>query len=197
VQVSFLVINTIENNMGLMPAAGYSVAQKIVTFIMLIPSTIMQSVSAFVAQNIGAGRRDRAKKGFFTAIGIGCSVGVVIFCVGFFGGGLISSVFTKDPEVIVQSAAYLRGFSVECILTCVLFSSIGYFNGCGKSIPVMVQGITSAFGVRIPTSLIFSRLANTSLTLIGLATPITTVYGIIFFGICFAIEKKKLKKAIG
>jgi putative MATE family efflux protein len=195
VQISFLVINSIVNHMGLMPAAGYSVAQKLVSFIMLIPSTIMQSVSAFVAQNIGAGRRDRAKKGFFTAIAMGCSLGAVIFCFGFFGGELISSVFTKDPDVIVQSAAYLRGFSVECILTCVLFSSIGYFNGCGKSLPVMVQGISSAFGVRIPVSLFFSRLANTSLTLIGLATPITTVYGIIFFAVCFAALRRKSRKA--
>jgi putative MATE family efflux protein len=195
VQVSFLVINSIVNDMGLMQSAGYSVAQKIVTFIMLIPSTIMQSVSAFVAQNMGAGRNDRAKKGFFTAIGSGCSLGIVIFCLGFFGGGLISSIFTDDSEVIKQSADFLRGFSVECILTCVLFSSIGYFNGRGKSIPVMIQGMTSAFGVRIPVSLIFSRLENTSLVLIGLATPITTVYGIIFFAICFALLRRKNRKS--
>jgi putative MATE family efflux protein len=190
VQVSFLVINSIVNNMGLMPSAGYGVAQKIVSFIMLVPSTIMQSVSAFVAQNIGAGRRDRAKKGFFTAIASGCSLGVVIFFAGFFGGSILSSLFTKDAEVIAQSADFLRGFSIECILTCILFSSIGYFNGCGKSIPVMIQGITSAFGVRIPASLLFSKMANTSLVYIGLATPITTVYGIIFFAICFAINHK-------
>jgi Na+-driven multidrug efflux pump len=195
VQVSFLVINSIVNDMGLMQSAGYSVAQKIVTFIMLIPSTIMQSVSAFVAQNMGAGRNDRAKKGFFTAIGSGCSLGIVIFCLGFFGGGLISSIFTDDSEVIRQSADFLRGFSVECILTCVLFSSIGYFNGRGKSIPVMIQGMTSAFGVRIPVSLLFSRLKNTSLVLIGLATPITTVYGIIFFAICFALLRRKNRKS--
>lgn len=65
VQISFLVINSIVNNMGLMPSAGYGVAQKIVSFIMLIPSSVMQSLSAFVAQNIGAGKKDRAWKGFF------------------------------------------------------------------------------------------------------------------------------------
>ena len=186
VQISFLVINSIINDMGLMQSAGYGVAQKIVSFIMLIPSAIMQSVSAFVAQNIGAGQRARAKKGFFTAVFTGCSVGVVIFFAGFFGGGVLSSIFTSDAAVIAQSADYLRGFSVECILTCVLFSSIGYFNGCGKSLPVMVQGITSAFLIRIPVSVYMSKLPNTSLMLVGLATPITTIYGILFFGICFA-----------
>lgn len=191
VQISFLVINSIINHMGLMPSAGYGVAQKIVSFIMLIPSSVMQSVSAFVAQNIGAGQKNRAWKGFLTAVVTGCSVGVVIFIAGFFGGGVLSSVFTNDAEVIAQSADYLRGFSADCILTCVLFSSIGYFNGYGKSLPVMIQGMTSAFCIRIPVSILMSRLPGTSLMMVGFATPITTVYGILFFMICFAWMKKK------
>jgi putative MATE family efflux protein len=191
VQISFLVVNTIINQMGLMPSAGYGVAQKIISFIMLVPSSVMQSVSAFVAQNIGAGQQKRAKEGFFTAIITGCSIGVVIFCVGFFGGGALSSIFSSDAEVIAQSASYLKGFSAECILTCILFASIGYFNGCGKSLPVMIQGISSAFCIRIPVSILMSRLPGASLMMVGLATPITTVYGILFFCICFAIKKKK------
>jgi putative MATE family efflux protein len=191
VQISFLVINSIINNMGLMPSAGYGIAQKIVTFIMLVPSSVMQSVSAFVAQNVGAGKMDRAKKGLFSAMIAGCSIGVIFFLIGFFGGGIVSSIFTNDTEVIAQSAAYLRGFSPECILTCILFSSIGYFNGCGNSIPVMLQGISSAFCIRIPVSILMSKLPNTSLTMVALATPITTVYGIIFFLICFSRLKRK------
>lgn len=152
---------------------------------MLVPSSVMQSVSAFVAQNIGAGKDERAKQGLYTAMITGCAAGVVIFLAGFFGGSWLSSLFTGDAEVIAQSADYLRGFSADCILTCILFSSIGYFNGCGKSIPVMVQGISSAFCIRIPVSIFMSRLPETSLMLVGLATPITTVYGIIFFVICF------------
>ncbi len=184
VQISFLVINTIVNHMGLTPSAGYGVAQKIVSFIMLVPSSVMQSVSAFTAQNIGAGKRQRAVKGFLEAMACGCVLGIGIFLAGFFGGGFLSSFFTSDQAVIAQSADYLRGFSAECILTCVLFSSIGYFNGMGRSIPVMLQGISSAFLIRIPVSILMSRLPDTSLFLVGLATPITTVYGIIFFMIC-------------
>ena len=62
-----------------MPSAGYGVEQKIVSFIMLVPSSVMQTVSAFVAQNIGAGKPERAKKGYFTAMITGCTVGVFIF----------------------------------------------------------------------------------------------------------------------
>lgn len=193
VQVSFLVINSIINNMGLMPSAGYGVSQKIVSFVMLIPSAVMQTVSAFVAQNIGAGKKERAQKGYLTAMITGCCVGIIIFLIGFFGGSFLSSLFTGDAEVIAQSAGYLKGFSADCILTCIVFSSIGYLNGCGKSIPVMVQGITSAFCIRIPVSVIMSKLPNTSLMMVGFATPITSIYGIIFFMICIMWMKKRGK----
>lgn len=189
VQISFLVVNSIVNQMGLMPSAGYGIAQKLISFIMLVPSSVRQSVSAFVAQNIGAGQKERARKGFLTAMATGCAVGVLIFAMGFWGGSALSSVFTSDRDVIAQSADYLKGFSADCILTCVLFSSIGYFNGRGKSIPVMLQGISSAFCVRIPVSIFMSKLPQASLMLVGLATPITTLYGILFFAVCFRKDR--------
>jgi Na+-driven multidrug efflux pump len=55
----------------------------------------------------------------------------------------------------------------------------------------MIQGITSAFCVRIPVSIMMSKLPGASLTMVGLATPITTVYGIIFFLICFALLRRQ------
>ncbi len=194
VQLSFLVINSIVNSMGLMPSAGYGIAQKVTSFIMLVPSSVMQSVSAFVAQNIGAGKKKRALRGMFTAMTIGTIVGIFMFCLGFFGGNVLSSFFTSDTEVIAQSAAYLKGFSPECILTCALFSFIGFFNGRGTSRPVMIQGMVSALCIRIPVSLYMSKLPNTSLTKVGLASPISTVFGIIFFTVCFIITQRRERK---
>ncbi len=186
VQVSFLSITSIVNNMGLMPSAGYGVAQKLVSFIMLVPSSVMQAVSAFVAQNIGASQQKRARRGYLTAVLSGVCAGFFIFLLSFFGGALLSSLFTSDPEVIAMSASYLRGFCVDCIFTCVMFGTSGYFNGCGNSIPVMLQGISSAFCVRIPAAMLLSRISNTTLFYIGLAVPLTTIYGILFYVACFA-----------
>lgn len=191
VEFSFLVVNSIVNHMGLMPSAGYGVAQKIVSFIMLVPATIMQTVSAFVAQNIGAEKPERARSGFLTAMLAGCTAGLAIFSAGFFGGARISALFTSDPAVIAQSFDYLRGFSADCIFTCILFSCCGYLNGCGRSIPVMIQGITSALCVRLPVALLASRLPDASLMPVGFATPVSTIYGIIFFAICFAYFRRK------
>jgi len=100
IQISFLVINAVINDMGLDQAAGYGVAQKIISFIMLIPSAIMQSVAAFVAQNIGAGNKARAKKGMKTAIAFGCSFGAVIACVGIFFGDILSMIFSTPTSLL-------------------------------------------------------------------------------------------------
>ena len=186
---TFMLSSVSDQAVGAVGTANTYISVFIIMF-----GVISSGMVAVMTQNIGAGKKSRAWKGFYTAIITGCSVGIIIFMVGFFGGGVLSSFFTNDSEVIAQSAAYLKGFSADCILTCVLFSSIGYFNGCGKSIPVMIQGITSAFCIRIPVSIIMSRLPETSLTYVGMATPITTVYGIIFFVICFRLLNKNSAK---
>lgn len=194
VQISFLVINAIVNSMGLMPSAGYGVAQKVTSFIMLVPSALMQSVSAYVAQNIGAGLMDRAKKGLKIAIFGGTAFGILMFLLGFFKADWLSSFFTNDFEVIVQSSDYIRGFCLDCILTCTLFSFIGYFNGCSRSTPVMVQGIVSALFIRIPLTVFFANMPNTSLFFVALSTPITSLLGIAFFLYCYARMNRKQTK---
>lgn len=194
VQISFLIINAIVNSMGLMPSAGYGVAQKLISFIMLVPSALMQSVSAYVAQNIGAGQKKRALTGMFTAMAGGSAVGILMFFLGFFGGSLLSSLFSNDPEVIAQSAAYLRGFCGDCVLTCTLFSFIGYFNGCGLALPVMLQGVISTLCIRIPFSLCMSRLPHPTLTMVGLSAPAATIFGILFFLVCFSVLQRQKRQ---
>lgn len=116
-----------------------------IAFVMLVPSSLMQSMSAFVGQNVGAGREDRARKAMYTGMAIGAFIGIFIFAVSFFRGDVPSALFTSNPEYIAKSAEYLRGFSPEAILTCVVFSFIGFFNGHGRTMPVMFQGITASF----------------------------------------------------
>lgn len=196
VQISFLVINAIVNGMGLMPSAGYGVSQKVTSFIMLVPSALMQSVSAYVAQNMGAGLADRAKKGMKIAITGGTMFGILMFLIGFFKADWLSSFFTQDADVIAQASDYIRGFCFDCVLTCTLFSFIGYFNGSSRSTPVMIQGIVSALFVRIPLTMFFAHLPNTNLFYVALSAPLATVFGIVFFLICYAKLEKKKKAAL-
>lgn len=84
-------------------------------------------------------------------------------------------LFTSDAALTIASLSYLKSYAIDCLLVAFMFSYTGYFNGCGKTTFVMIQGITGAFLIRIPLAYFFSTLPNTSLFLIGLATPASTL----------------------
>ena len=183
VNISFLVITAIVNSLGLTESAGVGVAEKLCGFLMLAPSAYMQSMSAFVAQNIGAGKPERARKALLYGIVTSLMLSVVMAYATFFHGDLLAGIFAKSTDVILAAADYLKAYAIDCLLTSFLFCFIGYFNGCGRTAFVMLQGIAGAFGVRLPVSWLMSRLPSVSLFRIGLATPASTLVQII---LCFA-----------
>ena len=182
VSISFLVLTAIVNSLGLIQSAGVGVAQKLCGFIMLIPSAYMQSMSAFVAQNIGAGKPQRARRALLYGIGTSLLVSVFISCFSFFRGDVLAGIFARDAEVIAAAADYLRAYAIDCLFTSFLFCFIGYFSGMGRTLFVMAQGLIGAFLVRIPVAFAVSRVAGASLFALGLATPASTLVQIVLCG---------------
>ncbi len=191
VGISFLVLLSIVNGLGLVPSAGMGVAERICGFIMLIPAAFMQAMAAFVAQNFGAGKYGRARKALGYAIALSAVLAVFMFALTFWRGNLLSSVFSNDPQVIAASADYLKAYAIDCLLTCFLFCFIGFFNGLGMTRFVMIQGILGAFLVRIPVAFLMSREVPVSMFHIGLATPCSTVLQVILCLICFWRANRK------
>lgn len=193
-QLSFLALCAFINRLGLEASSGYGVANKIVVFIMLVPSSLMQSMASFVAQNVGAGLEQRARKAMACGIGIGAFVGIFIGYAAFFHGDLLASGFTNDPDVIVRAAEYLRGFAPEAVVTSVLFSFMGYFNGHSRTLFVMLQGVAQSFLVRLPMSYLMSIQPDASLTMIGLAAPSATIFGICMNAVYFVLYTRRIKR---
>ena len=193
-QLSFLALCAFVNRLGLEASSGYGVACKIVNFAMLVPSALMQSMASFVSQNVGAGKYKRAKKSMFTGIGVGLAVGCLVFVLVMFKGDLLAGFFSTDAGVIQKGYDYLKGFALETILTAVLFSLIGYFNGTNRTIWVMTQGLIQTLLVRLPLAYFMSIQPDASLTKIGLAAPASTLVGIILnLGFFLYLEKKEKK----
>mgnify|MGYP000046243183 FL=1 len=197
-QVSFLALCAFVNRLGLEASSGYGVACKIVNFAMLVPSALMQSMASFVSQNIGAGKKKRAKKSMFTGIGVGLVVGCLVFALVIFKGDMLAGFFSTDAAVIENGYAYLKGFALETIVTAILFSMVGYFNGNNKTIWVMTQGLIQTLLVRLPLAYFMSIQPNASLTKIGLAAPISTMVGVVlnigFYVYLNRVEQKSGKK---
>lgn len=196
-QISFLALCAFVNRLGLEASSGYGVACKIVNFAMLVPSSLMQSMASFVSQNIGAGKKKRAKQSMFTGIGVGLAVGCVVFVLVLFKGDVLCSVFSTDAAVIQNGFAYLKGFAPETLVTAILFSMVGYFNGNNKTVWVMTQGLIQTLLVRLPLAYFMSIQPNASLTKIGLAAPVATTVGIFLnVGFFIYLNRAEQRKSI-
>lgn len=193
-QFSFLALCAFINRLGLDASSGYGVANKIVNFIMLVPGALMQSMASFVAQNVGAGQEKRARKAMVTGMFIGCSIGIFIAAFSFVRGDLLAAIFSNDAAVIARAAQYLKGFAPEAVVTAILFSFIGYYNGHSKTLFVMMQGLAQTFVVRLPMSYFMSIQPDASLTMIGLAAPCATIFGIAINLTYFVIMSRKMKQ---
>ena len=196
-QISFLALCAFGNRLGLEASSGYGVACKIVNFAMLVPSSLMQSMASFVSQNIGAGKKKRAKQSMFTGIGVGLAVGCVVFVLVLFKGDVLCSAFSTDAAVIQNGFAYLKGFAPETLVTAILFSMVGYFNGNNKTVWVMTQGLIQTLLVRLPLAYFMSIQPNASLTKIGLAAPVATTVGIVLnVGFFIYLNQTEQRKSI-
>lgn len=193
-QISFMALCAFVNALGLSASSGYGVASRIISFIMLIPSSLMQSLASFVSQNVSAGKEKRAKKAMGCGMLFGALIGTAIVLFIWTRGYLLTGLFTNDAEVIQCGWDYLKGFSLESIVTAFLFSFNGYFNGHDKTLFIMVSGIAQTFLVRLPFAYWQSIQPNASLTRIGSAAPLATCFGIVLCLVYYAHFNHQLKQ---
>ncbi len=195
-QFSFLALCAFVNKLGLEASSGYGVACKIVNFAMLVPSALMQSMSSFVSQNVGAGNEKRARQALGCGIAVGLVIGCIVFVLVLFKGDLLTGIFTTEESVIQRGYDYLKGFAPECLVTAILFSMMGFFNGHDKTMFVMAQALVQTLLVRLPLAYVMSIQPNASLTSIGLAAPIASAVGVALnVGYFLWMKKKEEQKA--
>ena len=195
VGTSFLVIQTVVNSFGVTASAGVGVAEKVCVFIMLVPSAYMQSMSAFVAQNMGAGNPKRADWALLCGVSTAFCVGLLMCVLTFFHGDLMAALFSSDAAVIAAAHSYLKAYAIDCLLTSFLFCFIGYFNGREKTLFVMLQGLIGAFGVRIPIVWLVSRIPGATLFQIGLGTPASSLVQVtLCLGMFFWMHRQNQKR---
>lgn len=191
VQFSFLFIQVVVNSMGVMQSAAVGVAEKVCVFLMLVASAYMQSIAAFVAQNNGAGQFDRSRSALFFGIKTALVTGLLMGMLAFWGGSALAAIFSSETQVIAYAHDYLKAYAIDCLLTAVLFCFVGYFNGSGRTLFVMAQGVIRAFCVRIPVVFLLSHLEGATLFHIGLGTPISSVVQILLcIGAYFFYKKQ-------
>jgi len=117
-----------------------------------------------------------------------------VFDLSYFHSNLLVGLFTNDSAAIAAGAEYLSAYAIDCLFTVFIFCFVGYFNGCGYTKFVILQGITGAFLFKIPFIYFISHSANVTLCRIALAAPLSSLIQVTMCLIMF-IHVKKLKKS--
>lgn len=171
IQISFLLITVIANSRGLMMAAGVGIVEKIISFLFLVPSAFLSALSALVAQNIGAGKEQRAQVMLRYALIITVSFGVLCFGLCQIIPNELVSLFTTEEEVIRYGGEYLRTYALDCVFAAIHFCFGGYFCGSKHSAVPFVHSVISVVCIRVPGAYLATVLFPATLLPMGLAAP--------------------------
>ena len=195
IQVAFIVITIIANKRGLTDAAAVGIVEKIIGFVFLVPSSLLSAVAALGAQNIGAGKPERADKTLGYAVLTAAVFGIAVSVFMQFFAFEAVSLFQKDAAVALAGAAYLKGYIWDCIFAGIHFSFSGWFCASGRSYISFIHNIAAIAFVRIPGVYLMSVKFPDTLFPMGLATAAGSLISVVICVAAFAAIRAKSKKA--
>lgn len=185
VQIAFMIITVIANRRGLTDAAAVGIVEKVITFLFLVPSSMLSTVSALGAQNFGAGKKKRAvltlRYGILISAGFGAFVSAAVQLTA----EPVVGLFTADPAVMMAGGQYLRGYIWDCIFAGIHFCFSGYFCACGQSELSFLYNILAILLVRVPGVYLTSVMFPHTLLPMGLATAAGSLLAVIICIIAF------------
>ena len=194
IQVSFLVITMIANSRGVEVAAAVGIVEKVISFLFLVPSAMLSTVSALSAQNAGAGRHDRSRQ----VLCIGCLIcagfGAVVFVLCQPLAPHIVSLFVKQGDnveaVVRLGGQYLRTYSLDCMLAGIHFCFSGFFSAYGKSGYSFLHNIISIITFRIPGAWAAAVLFPQTLYAMGIAAPMGSLLSVVICLVLYRVGRK-------
>lgn len=196
IQVAFVVITIIANSRGLVAATGVGIVEKLISFLFLVPSAFLSAISAITAQNMGAGKPERARQSLGYGLLITVSWGLLCCLYHQFFPETLVGLFTKDPTVLSAGASYMRAYSFDCLFAAVHFCFSGYFCGEGKSGISFLHNMVSILLMRVPGAYLASIYFPETLYPMGWAAPLGSLLSALICVGFYVVEIRKRKCSI-
>jgi putative MATE family efflux protein len=196
IQVAFIIITVIANSRGLIASAAVGITEKVISFMFLVPSAFLSAISTLTAQNMGAGRPDRARASLRCGLVITVCWGIVCMLYNQFLPHTLVGLFTKDAAVLVAGCAYLRSYSFDVIFAGVHFCFSGYFCGDQKSVISFIHNIIAIILVRIPGAYFASVRFPDSLYPMGWAAPLGSLLSALICIAFYAYYRRNQTKGV-
>ena len=199
IQISFIIITVFANLRGVNDAAAVGIVEKLIGMFFLVPSSMLSAVSALSAQNIGAGKDERAEQTLKYATIIAIGFGTTLSVLMMFIANPTIALFSSDTSVITLGGQYMRGYVWDCIFAGIHFSFSGYFCAYELSSASFIHNFISIICARIPLAWLATKYFPQTLLPMGIAAPIGSLLSVI---ICIGIyiwmkkhpEKLKIKQ---
>lgn len=171
IQISFLIITMIANRRGVDISAAVGIVEKTISFLFLVPSSMLSTVSTIAAQSIGAGDPARARQTLRYGVGLASGIGLLFAILFQFISAPFFTLFTKDPVVQVLAVQYMCTYVLDCVVAGIHFPFSGFFSASGLSILSFIHNLCSVILIRIPGAWLATKLFPDTLYAMGLAAP--------------------------
>jgi putative MATE family efflux protein len=201
VSISFMIITAVVNRMGWVASASVGIISKVFSVGGMFPQAVGSAIAAVAAQNLGAGKRDRAFKALKWGI-IYSLIFDALFCVACqIAPETITAMFAKeDAAVMLGAASYLRSFSIDLLFVAFVFCANSYLSGLGKASVSMIHSVAATVGLRIPLSVLIAFMKNlelnTQLYYLGFAAPIASILSIVVCVVYIRRANKQLEVSL-
>lgn len=174
VRISFLYLMAVMNSCGVYAASIVGISSKYDVFAMLSATSMANALAAITAQNMGAGKMERARKSLWYGLAFALSVSLVFWAWAQINPQSMIRVFSTDENVIAAGIPFFKSCSYDYILVAIVFCLNGYLNGRQKTVWTMVSCSAGALLLRIPMVYFFGRNFADNLGMLGKIAPIVS-----------------------
>lgn len=154
VQLGKIAVQAIVNTMGVNAMAAFTASSRIDDFAYIPQQNIAHAATTLMAQNRGAGKPDRVRKGFFCCLKIEAVYAVCITAVCFFGAEPIIRLFASQTEVVELGVRFLRLVSLFYLMPALTNGVQGGFRGLGDLKITLVSSMLNMAG-RVAAAALF------------------------------------------
>lgn len=169
-----IIIGKIISNWGTDAIAIQKIGIQLESISWVTAGGMQAAITSFIGQNFGAKKIDRLRKGYITTMKIMVMVGLFVSSLFMFFPREIFSIFVQEEAVVNGGVTYLRILAISQIFMCIDITTMGAFNGIGKTgIPPIIS--TTLTALRIPLALILSTTFGLGITGVWLSISLTTI----------------------
>jgi putative MATE family efflux protein len=148
--VYLFVVYTVCRPFGASAQAAFGIGLRLVQSMFLPVVALAFAAGPVAGQNVGAGKADRVRTTFLSAVGMAAGITMLSAVAGYLEAERFFRVFSHDPEVIRIGVEYLHIAAWSFVASGVVFVSSSMFQALGNAVPPMLTSISRIALISVP-----------------------------------------------